>query len=244
MPVRSSTRYGSPDWYGCSGILECNWARGFAVAWVVLLLAFVVTGGKPYYLALSFPLLLAAGAQPAVDWVRRGRHRLATWTALLVVAACINAVVTLPIVPIEVLHDTPIVAVNYDAGEQVGWPTFVREIVDTDTKAGGESTVLLASNYGEAGALQRYAPSLAARVYGVQNAYWLWGPPPESARGPVVAVGFDRSQLTPYFKTVQLARRLNNGVDLDNDEQGEPVWVCTGRLVPWVQIWQHLKNYG
>ena len=27
--------------------------------------AFIVTGGKPYYLALSFPLLLAAGAQPA-----------------------------------------------------------------------------------------------------------------------------------------------------------------------------------
>ena len=61
-----------------------SWARGFAVAWVVLLLAFVVTGGKPYYLALSFPLLLAAGAQPALDWVRRGRRRLATWTALLV----------------------------------------------------------------------------------------------------------------------------------------------------------------
>ncbi len=221
-----------------------SWARGFAVAWVVLLLAFVITGGKPYYLALSFPLLLAAGGQPAVDWVRRGRHRLATCTALLLVGVAIDAVVTLPVIPIGVLHNTPIVAMNYDAGEQVGWPAYVRQIVDTDARAGGESTVLLASNYGEAGALQRYAPSLAARVYGVQNAYWLWGPPPASARGPVVAVGFDRSQLTPYFASVKLARRLNNGVDLDNDEQDEPVWICTGRLVPWTQIWQELKDYG
>jgi 4-amino-4-deoxy-L-arabinose transferase-like glycosyltransferase len=221
-----------------------NWARAFAVAWFVLLLTFVVTGGKPYYLALSFPLLLAAGAQPALNWVRRGRRRLVTWTALLLVGALIDVVVTLPIIPIGVLHDTPIVGVNYDAGEQVGWPTFVREIVDTEVIAGGKTSVLLASNYGEAGAVQRYAPSLAARVYGVQNAYWLWGPPPEAARGGVVAVGFERSQLTPYFTTVELARRLDNGVGVDNDEQGEPVWICTCRHTPWIQIWRALKDYG
>ena len=221
-----------------------SWARGFAGAWVVLLLAFLFTGGKPYYLALSFPLLLAAGAQPALDWVRHGTRRLATWTVLLLVAVVIDAVITLPIVPIGLVHDTPIVAINYDAGEQIGWPTLVREIVDIDESVGAKSSVLLASNYGEAGALQRYAPTLASRVYGVQNAYWLWGPPPASARGSVIAVGFDRSQLTPYFATVELARRLNNGVDVNNDEQDEPVWICTGRFVPWIQIWKGLKNYG
>jgi hypothetical protein len=120
---------------------------------------------------------------------------------------------------------------------------MVREIVDVDLGK-GESGVVLASNYGEAGALQRYAPSLAARVFGVQNAYWLWGPPPEGARRPVVAVGFDRSQLTPYFSSVVLARRLDNGHGVDNNEQDAPVWVCTGRLVAWAQIWPGLKDYG
>jgi hypothetical protein len=160
-----------------------------------------------------------------------------------VVGTAINATVTLPLVPIGALHNTPIVAVNYDAGEQVGWPQFVRQIVATATTA-GQSSVFLASNYGEAGALQRYAPSLATRVYGVQNAYWLWGPPPATDEGRVVAVGFDRGQLTPYFTEVTLARRLNNGVHVDNDEQNEPVWICTGRRVPWSQIWHALKDYG
>jgi len=38
------------------------------------------------------------------------------------------AVITLPLVPVTALHDTPIVAVNYDAGETVAWPAFVQQI--------------------------------------------------------------------------------------------------------------------
>lgn len=220
-----------------------RWARAFGVAWIALLVVFLATGGKPYYLALSFPLLLGAGAQPALDWVRRTRARRITWTVLLAIGAVIDAVITLPIVPIAVLHDTPVVAINYDAGEQVAWPTYVRQIVDVYARERDRPGAVLASNYGEAGAVQRYAPALRTRVYSVQNAYWLWGPPPAAVR-TVVAVGLDRSRLTPYFTTVHLARRLDNDVDLDNDEQRAPVEICSGPREPWPRIWDALQNYG
>ena len=34
-----------------------------------------MTGGKPYYLAGLYPVLLAAGAQPVLDWARAGPQR-------------------------------------------------------------------------------------------------------------------------------------------------------------------------
>lgn len=36
--------------------------------------------------------------------------------------------ITLPVLPVSVVHGTPIVTLNYDAGETIGWPAFVAEI--------------------------------------------------------------------------------------------------------------------
>jgi hypothetical protein len=36
--------------------------------------------------------------------------------------------ITLPVLPVSVVHGTPIVMLNYDAGETIGWPAFVAEI--------------------------------------------------------------------------------------------------------------------
>jgi hypothetical protein len=52
-----------------------------------------VTGGKPYYLGGMFSVLLVAGAQPAVDWIGRGRARL---RAGLVTAAVILTLTAIP----------------------------------------------------------------------------------------------------------------------------------------------------
>ena len=54
---------------------ELHWCRAAGVAWPVLAVVFMVTGGKPYYLAAYLPVLIAAGAQPTVDWARRGYRR-------------------------------------------------------------------------------------------------------------------------------------------------------------------------
>jgi hypothetical protein len=36
--------------------------------------------------------------------------------------------ITLLVLPVSVVHGTPIVTLNYDAGEMIVWPTFVAEI--------------------------------------------------------------------------------------------------------------------
>jgi 4-amino-4-deoxy-L-arabinose transferase-like glycosyltransferase len=221
-----------------------RWCRAVAVAYPVLAVAFMLTGGKPYYLAGMFPVLLAAGAQPTVDWVARGRHRTALVAAGLALSL-LELPITLPVLPVSVVHDTPIVALNYDAGETIGWPAFVAEIAaayHSLPPAQRATAIVLASNYGEAGAVERFgaADGLPA-AYSGHNAFWYWGPPPPWATTAIV-VGYARSQLG-FCRSVRLALYLNNHEQVSDQEQGQPVWVCRADR-SWAAIWASQRHFG
>jgi hypothetical protein len=227
---------------------QLRWVRFNLVALVALVVIFTVTGGKPYYLAGMFPLLFAAGGDAIWAWSRReNTRRRATRVTLLGVLSLPTILVTLPVVPVGDLHKTPIVAVNSDAGESVGWPAFVDEIAGVYNRIpaqGRGHSVVLASNYGEAGAVQLYGPKLGiSATYSVDNAYWLWGPPPPTA-SIAVTVGFDRSQLTTIFRHVQFGTDLDNHQSVNDNEQGAPVYLCSGLRHSWKTIWRGIRYYG
>jgi hypothetical protein len=219
--------------------------RAFAVAYVLVAAIFIVTGGKPYYLGGFFPVLLAAGAPTVVAWARRGAARLRTGllAAALTVSLAMSAVLMLPLVPVRELAATPVPDIHYDAGETVGWPEFAATLASVRERVpAGERVSVLTGNYGEAGAVDRFLPALAPAHSG-HNAYWDWGPPPDDAT-TLIVVGLEQEQLSRWFGQVELAARIDNGVGLDNDEQGRPVWLVRERLVPWVQLWPQLRRVG
>jgi 4-amino-4-deoxy-L-arabinose transferase-like glycosyltransferase len=221
--------------------------RSLAVAYVLLAVAFVVTGGKPYYLAGMFPVLLAAGAQPALDWGARGRAWLRRFAPVAAVALSVTTIpFAVPVLPLASLHRTPIASFNYDIGETVGWPTYVAQIAAVYRglpAADRATTALLTRNYGEAGAIERYGqPFGLPTPHSGGTGYWYWGPPSSTAT-TVIAVGFDRGRLTRAFTDVRLATRLHNRYKIDNDEQDDPVWICTGRRAPWAQLWPTFRNF-
>jgi hypothetical protein len=194
-----------------------------------------------------FPVLLAAGAQPAADWIGRTHARLRR--GLLAAALVLSAAefpVTLPIVPVSAVHKTPIVSLNYDAGETIGWPAFVQEIARVygglpATQRSG--AIVLASNYGEAGAVDRFGPADGLPpAYSGHMSYWYWGPPPERATA-AIAVGFDKADLG-FCGSAVLAATLNNHVGVADDEQGQPVWICSQLRESWPAIWPSLRNLG
>ncbi|TWF74641.1 dolichyl-phosphate-mannose-protein mannosyltransferase [Pseudonocardia hierapolitana] len=219
--------------------------RAFAVAYVLVAVLFLVTGGKPYYLAGFFPVLLAAGAPAVVEWARRGARRIRSGliVAALALSLAMSALLMLPLVPVGELARTPVPDINYDAGETVGWPEFAATIAAVHAQVpAGERVAVLTGNYGEAGAVDRFLPALTPAHSG-HNSYWSWGPPPEEA-ATLIVVGLDETQLRRWFGAVELAARVDNGVGLDNDEQGEPVWLVRERRVPWSQLWPQLRHIG
>ena len=232
-------------WWRLARSTELRPWRCFAVAYVALAVLFLLTGGKPYYLAGLYPVLLAAGAEPVLGWVRRGagRTRAVLLGVALALSLLIDAVLMLPFVPADRLAATPVPAINYDAGETVGWPAFAAAVREAHAQApAGEPVAVLTGNYGEAGAVDRYAPDLGP-AYSGHNSYSEWGPPPEDVR-TVVAVGLPEEDLRRWFGQVEPAAQVDNGVDLDNEEQGRTVWLATERQVPWSEIWPELRRFG
>jgi hypothetical protein len=211
-----------------------------------MLVFVVVTGGKPYYLLGFVPVLLAAGVPVVLAWLRRARWRVPLAVALLVVNALIVATIALPVVPVTALASTPVTDINYDAGETVGWDAFTRTVttaVSGLSPAERAGLVVLTGNYGEAGALDRARRAGAAvpPVYSGHNAYGLWGPPPGTS-SPVLLVGDDSDAA--LFTACRLLARVDNGVGLDNDEQGTPVRWCAATTAPWPALWPRIRRLG
>jgi len=243
--------YFSPTWI--TGLIRffrdpgLRWGRAIGAAYPILAMEFMAGGGKPYYLVGFVPVLLAAGAQPAVDWLQRAHSRLRHRLLLAaLVLSMLELPITLPIVPVGDVHKTPIVALNYDAGETIGWPDFAAEIARAyrSIPPGQRSTAaVLTSNYGEAGAVDRYGPADGLpRAYSGHNSFWYWGPPPAWATSAVV-VGYSRAQLG-FCGSLRLALRLNNHQGVSDDERGQPVWICTRLTRSWRALWPSQRHLG
>ena len=220
-----------------------RWARPIGLAYLILGALFVATGGKGYYLAGLFPVLVAAGAEQAVRWMEKGRStaRRGTVVAGLVLTAVGAAFVALPVVPATDLHHT---GAQFDVRETVGWPAFVAEIAaayrQVPTPSGG-TVAILGSNYGESGAVDRFGGRYGLpHAYGVNMGYWFWGPPPPNATS-VLAIGFDGSEVGRFCTDPVLLTRLDNHLALRNAEQGAPLWSCTTLRAPWKVLWPGLK---
>ncbi|MFE6926155.1 glycosyltransferase family 39 protein [Nocardia sp. NPDC057663] len=214
--------------------------RAFPLAYGLLFVVFLVAGGKAYYLGGMYPVLLAAGSVGLARVLGdSGKHWAAVGSALALNAA-MSAVLFLPVLPVAQLPDSPVLAVNYDAGETIGWPRFVAQVA----AARPPGAAILTANYGEAGAVERYGAEYGLPTpYSGHNAYWWWGPPPDAATA-VLTVGIDRNRLTGLCSVVEPAGVLDNGLGIDNDEQGEPLFVCREPVRPWSQLWPQLRSLG
>jgi hypothetical protein len=139
-----------------------------------------------------------------------------------------------------------VLAVNPDAGEQVAWPRYVDQIAGVWnglTSSQRETGLVLTRNYGEAGAIDRYGPAVGLPpAYSGHNGFAEWAVPSGQA-GPVVLVGYpDDAERGRLFGSCQQQATLDNGLGLDTEEQGVPVWVCGQPARPWSETWDDVRH--
>jgi hypothetical protein len=221
--------------------------RAVAIAFVVVALAIaVLIGDRPYFLAPMYTTLFAAGAVAFERRLTEGRARWSRRAAVgaLVIGGLVAALVALPVLPASVLRTVPLQSVNYDLGEQVGWPELSRTVVAAYRSLGRSDAAVVGSNYGEGGAVVRFGPpDIAEMAFSRQNTDWWYGPPPDDARAAVL-IGFRPELVGRFWTDCHRFGRIENAAGVDNDEDGRPVWVCTGQRSPWSRIWPELRAYG
>ena len=219
---------------------EPGWVRlrPIAVAFLVAAVIFVIAGGKGYYLAGAIVPLVAAGCTAlAARWSGR---RLVAAGVVLAVSAAVAWPAFVPMLPVRTYAASFYPALDSDQLETIGWPEFadtVRATVDSLPADQRTRAVVFTRNYGEAGALDWYG--LGRPVFSGHNAFGDWGPPSEGA-GPVIVVGL--ADPTANFTDCRVAAMINNDADADNEERGQPIWICSAPQGGWAVQWPRLVH--
>jgi 4-amino-4-deoxy-L-arabinose transferase-like glycosyltransferase len=214
--------------------------RAFAWAYAIAFMLLLASAGKTYYLLPAYPVLLAAGAaylEPR-HWRRLPRGLVVG----LVVQTLLVIPAVLPVLPLATARDTFWFGTHDDIAEQVGWPELVDTVRDVVDRQRGP-TVVVTGNYGEAGALDVLG-DLDVPIWSDQNSYWLWSEPETPpAATTFVTLGLAPADRARSFRTCATAARVDNGAEVDNEEQGMPVMVCHGLRRPWSETWSDLKHF-
>jgi hypothetical protein len=228
--------------HGVGRLLSDPAYRFLGVTALGVTLIFLVSGGRPYYVAGMFPVLWAASAaaieqrRPAVWW-----RWVPTWPVYALTAVLVLGVLhVLPIKPVSAHADQPLMIGNFQLDE-IGWPQMVDDVVAAHRALPPETArnaVVVTGDYWTVSGIQHFAPDLPA-YSGHRGAAWFGMPPEDS--GAVLFVG-DPTSLAPAFDRVTRVGAMDNDVRVTNLVQGTPIFLLEGRHRAWAEIWPTIRH--
>ena len=220
--------------------------RALGIATLVALALVVISGGKAYYAIGIAPVLMAAGAILLDRWLARGHFRLkaGSFGTAAVLSGALIAYLTLPILPLASYATSSLPSTVPDIANEVGWPQFVatvEHVVDALPADERAHAVILTNDYSEASPLVLLGTGLPP-VYSGHNSFWSWGPPPPDLTVVVHVGDWRPTDWSQFFVGCHVVAQIDNGLGIDNGEQGKDVSVCTGLRAPWTTLWPSLRT--
>jgi 4-amino-4-deoxy-L-arabinose transferase-like glycosyltransferase len=222
--------------------------------YVVPFILLILTQGKGYYLAATYPMLAAGGA---VWWEGRLSRitsprwinvwRWVTWSVLSAFAALLIAT-ELPVAPLGSAWWDTVSQSNKELKSEVGWPELAQQVakayqaVPVSEKA---HAAILAASSGEIGAIDLYGPTYGLpRVISGFDSYWQYGygiPAPQT----VLVVGFDAPLLADFQDCTFIAQiRVPFNVQNDEATSHSSIYLCHNLRQPWPQFWKTFQYFG
>jgi hypothetical protein len=219
-------------------------ARAIAVAYPIMVVLVFLTAGQPYYTIGLVLGLFAIGAAPVERWMAGRSGRRVLVGAAVAVNVVISVVFALPVLPVSQVGF--IAAVNGTVADQIGWPDYVRQIGEVYASLPPDQqqrAVLIASNYGEAGALDKYGRGLPP-VYSGHNELYNYGPPPDARTLAVVVSEAPESVVSATLGPCELRVYLRNSAGIENEEtENAAVYVCPELPAPWHTLWPRMQHF-
>lgn len=252
-----------PVWViGVIWLLRTSAFRFLGYAYVVLIALMILSHGKHYYPGAVYSILIAAGAVPIERWtagLRVTRVAIVAYALLgaafmpfalpilpepgfIAYEARLRAILHIPKGATATEHGRELSALPGDWADMHGWQELaatVRRIYDGLPANQRAQAVAVASNYGEAAAIQFFAPGVP--VVSGHNQYWLWGTHGYSGN-VVIDVNGDCGASSHLFVDVRRVATFGTPYSIDY-ENARPIMLCRGIKVPLAQLWPKLKEY-
>jgi dolichyl-phosphate-mannose-protein mannosyltransferase len=213
---------------GVVALLRDRRLRPIGAAVAAVPVAYFVLGGKSYYAMPVVFFALAAGAVPTVRWLTRRRFiGFAVGYAAVFVVALPQV---LPAYPLQTAIRHGVIKARSDYQDELGWPALAAQV----GRLARGSDVVVASNYGEAGALELFGRGLPP-VASTDVTFRYWRPTVAGRRATLV--GFRRGVASGFCRGY--TRRGSIRMPTANQERGLPIATCTlkaGLAAEWPAI--------
>jgi hypothetical protein len=243
------------------GVRRFETHRSLGIAFLVSLIFLMAQRSKTYYIGPAFPVLLAAGTCALEASTNGGKRR---WLRpALFVLLLAGGIVTLPFsVPVfspekligyqqalrlrAASEETGNVGVlDQHFADRFGWETMVHTLTSVYRgfpEDDRERCVILAGNYGEAGAIDYYGTQFGLpKAISGHNNYFLWGPG-ETSGEIVISVGIHAAELEALFSEVTVAAIVICPYAMPY-ETNLPIHVCRGLKIPLAEAWHRTRRF-
>jgi len=234
--------------------------RPYAVlgmSFVILLIVFTLTNGKPYFIMGAYPFVFAGGAV----LLEKRRWIWPSYLTGIILVGALLAPVYAPVFPPKtfVTYYGGLTGAANGAsaqqnagafpqylGDRFGWDSMVATVAQVYNSLPTQEQAqacILTENYGEASALIFLGKSdnLPPVISGHNN-YYLWGP--GTCTGAVlIIIGYSPSQFQNSFRNITIAGNITCTYCMPS-EDNLPVIVSTGLNASTQSVWPSLKHFN
>ncbi|WP_439381879.1 glycosyltransferase family 39 protein [Amycolatopsis lexingtonensis] len=229
--------------YGLWRLLRSRELRFLGWTTVLLTLAFLAVNGRFYYVAGMYPVCWAMAAialerrEPARWW-----RWVATWPCYAL-AVLLVVPIALPIWPRAWLTEHPSLPAPVFAFAEIGWPEGTHSVAGAFARLPErDRTAVVTETYWEASALDRYGRDLGLPEPASGNRGYATLVVPHESTTDVLFVGKDPRPLLGHFTGLRQIGTVDTGAAKPSYFDGVPLWLASGRVEPWSQLWPKVVN--
>ena len=240
--------------------------RFLAFAYIGIFLFLLQMNGKSYYLFGAYPMLFAAGGFGFERWLKSSGYVLRTAVvALFTLPNLMLFPMLLPVFPINTTlalfrfshknlsffnfavtwEDQKTHPLTQDYADMFGWDEMVAKtakVYDGLTTAEKAKTIIVADNYGEAGAFAHFGPAYhLPEAVCLNSSFALWAPADIHPKTIIyVSDDCDVSDLKPLVESTELMGKVTNPL---SREYGTGIFLLEGVKPAISPLYrQHLKE--
>ena len=243
-----------PVWLmGLYAYLRDSRYRMIAFMYLVPFVVFWIDKGRFYYVAESYPMLIAMGAVACERWL----GRIPTWAQRTVEAVFFTGLFTcgayffagwVPFASSGPLRDFALKH-SEDLREEIGWDELVKSVAAVRDSLPPDQQMIvgiLVGNYGEQGAIELFGPAYhLPPPISMTNSAWLRGypsPPPST----LIVIGSSLEWANHNFTGCHVAAHIpySSGVKNEESEYHADILLCGPSRQPWPVFWKEHERFG